>query len=120
MMRQADIQWDESIEENPSHLFIYYRGVLNVEDYSESTRYRDMIEKLLKDNNKKITDQEVSDGEISSGRIYKRDSGMDIELESLADADTQTEALTAIRQWAEGINLVGPIAPQKEAAIIWQ
>jgi hypothetical protein len=100
----------EDHENVPNFRFVFYKGVLNVQDYHHNLGYQDLLAEILKDHNKDLSDDNVQDDEIASGDISTRNGELDIELKSLADNDIQNHALHAIHEWADGINLVGDIS----------
>jgi hypothetical protein len=119
-MRTAEAKWEDvqdtledditdTAEKKPDFRFVFYKGVLDIREWDHNLRFRNMIEKILGDNGKHLNDDNVNDNEIASGDVYKTPSGLDIELESLADNDIQNQAALAVQKWAEGINLIGPI-----------
>jgi hypothetical protein len=100
---------EKSEERSPDFRFVFFRGVLSIEDFHVNLRHRDMLDEILKDHGKDITDDNVQDDEIATGDVYKRNGELDVKLENLANSETQNQALTAIHNWAKDINLLGDI-----------
>lgn len=103
---ESELQVEEKV---PNFRFVFYKGVLNVQDYHHNLGFQELLAEILKDHNKDLTDDNVQDDEIASGDISTRGGELDIELKSLADNDVQHNAINAIHEWAEGINLIGDI-----------
>jgi 2'-5' RNA ligase len=102
-----------SSAQNPVFRFVFYRGQLEVD--KPETSFRHLLDRLLKEHNKNIGDYDVEDKDVASGDIYQHENGIDIELQSLADNDTQNQALDRVEQWAKGMNLIGDIRPTSKA-----
>lgn len=113
-----DWAFHSSEEVNPDFTFIYYQGALEVEPWAPNLRPNVMLKKILDLTGKEITDYNVDDNKIGAGDIYKRDGDIDVKLNSLCDGDVQQATLDSVHQWAQGMNLIGPIQPPVQHASV--
>lgn len=112
----ANFGWEfdrESAVKSSKYRFVFYKGTLEVEPEEDHSSYRHMIENILRQNNKTMGDYDVEGTDVATGTIDKSDDSLNVELESLADDETQHQAIEAVQRWSDNLTTSGPIQPSQ-------